>query len=274
MASLESSASLTKAGFAERYVLSTHLEDKVSPAAVPASWGEPGASLDLRPGRPSELVLTKRRSRGIKLGAHSDRRTRAELHHRFWQHELQAAELMCWAALRFPDTPESFRDGLFRIFQDEVRHMSLYQAHIESLGFGLSDFEVRDWFWDRVPACQTPVQFVALLGMGLEGANLDHTARFETWLRAVGDTQGAEIQRQVGREEIAHVRFATRWFHTWTGKVDFETWRAQLPAPLSPMLMRGKTIERDKRLRAAYPSEFLDRLAAYEPNDRAPSESP
>src|SRR5690606_31833324 len=103
-----------------------------------------------------------------------DPRARARLLHTFWFHELQAAELMCWALLKFPESEPAFREGLLRIWRDEVRHMGLYQAHIESLGFRLGDFEVRDWFWHRVPTCHNPTMFVALLGMGLEAANLEH----------------------------------------------------------------------------------------------------
>ena len=143
--------------------------------------------------------------------------------------------------------------------------MSMYQQHIEAMGFKLGDFLIRDWFWDRIPTCQSPLQFVALLGMGLEGANLDHTARFASWLRTVGDEKGAEIQEQVGREEVAHVRFATRWFRTWSGGVDFDAWCAALPAPLSPLLMRGKTIQIEPRLKAEFPAEFVKSLQSWEP---------
>ena len=46
---------------------------------------------------------------------------RAELLHTFLHHELQAAELMCWAILAFPETPEAFRLGLLGVARDEIR---------------------------------------------------------------------------------------------------------------------------------------------------------
>lgn len=177
---------------------------------------------------------------------------------------------MCWAILAYPQAPEEFRKGLLRIFKDEVRHMKMYQDYIESLGFSLGQFEVRDWFWERVPTCDSPLQFVAFLGMGLEGANLDHTARFSAWLRTVGDTKGAELQEQVGREEIAHVRFANRWFETWTGGIDFEQWRKTLPPPLSPLLLRGKNIQVSARLKAEFPLAFVESLRDWKPDQACP----
>jgi uncharacterized ferritin-like protein (DUF455 family) len=193
-------------------------------------------------------------------------KNRARLIHKFWHHELQAAELMCWALLKFCDAELEFRRGLLRIARDELRHMSLYQDHIERLGFGLGDFAVRDWFWERVPTCETKLQFVALMGMGLEAANLEHTTRFAQWFERVGDYQGAELQRRVGREEIAHVRFGVLWFRTWSGNDDFATWSNALPKPLTPLLMRGKTLDRSARRAARMSDAFLDDLASWQPS--------
>lgn len=251
--------------WARDYLTSVTLAEKVEPAPPPEGWDSGYPSEDLRPGRPKELTLTLKKPKSVKLGALSRPEVRASLNHKFWHHELQAAELMCWAILRFPETPREFRDGLVRIIRDEVRHMRMYQEQIESLGFQLGQFEVRDWFWERIPTCETPLQFVALLGMGLEGANLDHTARFARWLRAAGDEAGARIQEQVGREEVAHVRFATRWFRTWAGSVDFDRWCAALPPPLTPLLMRGKQVQMEPRLKAEFPQAFLDSLARWTP---------
>jgi uncharacterized ferritin-like protein (DUF455 family) len=265
------SGPLTVEEWARLYIECSDLSGKISPALPPKRWAPDRAPLDPRPGRPPELEVSLKKPRTFKQGALVRAEARAALHHKFWHHELQAAELMCWALLRFPDTPQEFREGLLRIFRDEVRHMGMYQAHIESLGFALGDYPVRDWFWERIPTCETPVQFVALLGMGLEGANLDHTARFSTWLRSVGDLEGATIQEQVGREEVAHVRFATRWFRAWTGDVDFDEWCAALPEPLTPLLMRGKTLQMEPRLKAEFPQAFLTSLERWEPEPHKPS---
>lgn len=262
----EGPLSTTVERWALDYVLSTDLDWKKSPPPVPERWAPAPEALPLgAPGRPAELHVTLDKPKSVKLGALQKPEARARLLHKFWHHELQAAELMCWALLRFPETEQEFRRGLLRICRDEIRHMSLYEEHIQALGFRVGDFPVRDWFWERVPTCRTPLQFVALLGMGFEAANLEHTPRFAGWFRAVGDEAGALLQEQVGREEVAHVRFATRWFRTWSGSADFDVWQRNLPAPLTPLLLRGKTINRLGRLRAGMDEAFIDQLEAWRP---------
>jgi len=218
-----------------------------------------------RPARPAPFVCARFRRKTPGREALRAPARRAELMHTFLHHELQAAELFCWAILAFPDAPDSFRRGLASIARDEVRHMTLYRDHLAQLGHAFGDFPVRDWFWERVPSAKNPVEFVATLGIGFEGGNLDHAPRFAQWFRAVGDESGARLQERIFEEEIAHVRFSLVWFRKWTGSCDFRSWAAQLPPPLSPTLMKGQPIERNGRRRSGFPDRFLDDLAAWEP---------
>ncbi|MFO0555941.1 MAG: DUF455 family protein [Polyangiaceae bacterium] len=166
---------------------------------------------DLRPGRGPAFVLAKKGLRSTGRTAFQGVKRRAELLHTFLHHELQAAELMAWALVAFPDAPEEARRGLVRIHGDEVRHMRMYVAALRELGVAPGDLPVRDWFWERVPRVTSIDAFFATLGIGFEGANLDHAVRFEKRLRDAGDERAARVQAVVGREEIEHVRFALRW---------------------------------------------------------------
>jgi uncharacterized ferritin-like protein (DUF455 family) len=143
--------------------------------------------------------------------------------------------------------------------------MRLYRGHLDALGAGYGDFPVRDWFWQRVPSCPTAAHFVATLGVGFEGANLDHAARFAARFRAVGDEAGAALQERVAREEVPHVRFAAAWFRRFAGELDFEAWRAHLPPPLSPILMRGAPLAVAARREAGLSAGFIDELARWSP---------
>lgn len=250
------------------YILSTTLEHKLAPPPVPERWEEhPPVRRLTAPGRPPELRVVSRaeKTRGLKapLG-------RARALHTFFHHELQAAELMAWAVLAFADAPRDFRQGLLRIALDEVRHMRMYEQQIVRLGHRVGEFPVRDWFWSRVPSCPDPASFVAVMGLGLESANLDHSAEFAARFRAAGDEEGARVQELVGREELAHVRFGVRWFQHFTGGLDFDTWCRSLPAPLSPLLMRGDPMQREARLRAGQTDAFLDQLARFRARESEP----
>ncbi|HWZ89833.1 MAG TPA: DUF455 family protein [Polyangiaceae bacterium] len=252
--------------WAEHYVRTTALSFKIAPPGVPTEFRSAATPVRLSaPGRPSEFRTARRGERTPKLEALKEPHYRARALHAFFHHELQAAELMCWALLAFSDAELEFRKGLLGICLDEIRHMNLYREHIEALGSKIGDFGVRDWFWKRVPACQTKLAFVSVMGMGLEAANLEYAGDFAARFRLVSDERGAAIQERIAKEEIAHVSFATRWFARWTGGCDFETWAAQLPPPLSPWVMHGSPIAEQARQRAGMSAEFVAALAAYVP---------
>ena len=213
------------------------------------------------PGRPPELALRARAPRTPGPGALRDARARARLLHTFLHHELQAAELFAWAALAFPRTPRAFRTGLLRLCQEELAHLGLYAEHLARLGYAVGAFPVRDWLWERVSAVADARGFVALLGLGLEGANLDHSARFAAALRTAGDADAARILERIERDEVGHVAFAARWFAELSGApLDYARWRAALPAPLTPALLRGRPLNRGARARAGFDEAFLARL--------------
>jgi len=255
--------------WAWRFLRTEVLCEKLDPPAPPAefsAWKAPEElGKSLRPGRPSELDVLKKAPKTPRPGALVDPKVRAGLLASFHHHELQAAELFCWALLVYSGTPEPFRRGLVKLATDEIRHMGMYRRHIERLGHSIEEFGVRDWFWERVPLCEGPAEFCAVLGLGFEGANLDHSTVFAERFREVGDEEGARLQEVVGEEEIEHVRFARRWFQELAGELSFDAWRERLPEPLSPVLMKGPVMDHAARRRAGYEDGFLEELESWQP---------
>ena len=172
---------------------------------------------------------------------------------------------MAWALLRFPYTERAFRKGLLRICHDEVRHMQLYAQVLTDRGVAVGQYPVRDWFWKRIPTCETPLQFVSLMGLGVEAANLEHSQRFAQAFEAAGDDAATAVQRRVEEEEVSHVAFGRYWFERWNGALTFDRWCHQLPAPLSPLLMRALPLNVTARTRAGMTTAFLNDLADWAP---------
>lgn len=258
----------TVEAWAWQYIHTMDLNQKRFPTQPPSLWEDGQVARRIAsPGRPPELEVVARSPRTPKPGALIRDKVRAQLFHTFWHHELQAAELFAWALLAFPQTPLEFRQGLLGILQDEVRHMALYEGHLAKLGFQVGSFPVRDWFWQRVPMAEEPEEFVALVSLGLESGNLDHGALFAPRLRIAGDAEAAAIVDQISLDEEAHVAFGVLWFPRLMGKTtyDFEAWRRALPKPLSPILFRGKPLDRKARARAGQSDSFMDALAEWTP---------
>lgn len=274
-----STAEPPPAGTLERwcwdFILESELERKLSPGAPPAlelgsSWEAAPRPLRLQaPGRPREWQLVGRSRRTPKLAALVQPEARCRLLHTFLHHELQAAELFAWAYLAFPETPREFRAGLLRLCGEELGHLALYREHLVRLGGALGRHGARDWFWERALTCETPASFLAFQGLGLEGANLDHSARFAAGFRAAGDEVGAGLLERVGRDEERHVAFAIHWFEFFRGALNYEAWCQALPAPLTPAVFKGNVMNLSARSRAGMGAEFLKSLGR-EPPARGP----
>ncbi|MFO0684636.1 MAG: DUF455 family protein [Sandaracinus sp.] len=234
----------------------------VPPLARDAAWRPARLTA---PGRPPALVRTTKRKKTPRAGALARPEKRAELLHVFAHHELQAAELFAWAILAFADAPEPFVRGLAALAGDEARHFAAYEVELARLGHPYGAFPVRDWFWERAPSIDSPASFCAFVGLGLESANLDHTRRFEAELRAAGDDAAADLTAAIGREEIAHVRFAVRWFAQLGEPLDLDAFVRALPPPLSPILFRGRPLDREARREAGWPDAVMDALERWQP---------
>lgn len=249
------------------FVLAREPRTKLGPAAAPdvnddASWCEDGVVRRLAaPGRPGEWRVTARTEGAAKAGALVRVDERVRMLHLFAHHELQAAELFAWALLAFPETPRAFRAGLVKLCGEELRHLHAYVGRIEELGGRFGDHAVRDWFWERVGGCRTALEFVAFQGIGLEGANLEHAARWSELFRRAGDERSAQLVDEVERDEIGHVAFARHWFAALGGgEPTFERWAASLPAPLTPSLFHGTPLNREARRLAGFDERFLEQL--------------
>jgi uncharacterized ferritin-like protein (DUF455 family) len=215
------------------------------------------------PVRPAHLTIVPAvRVRVPPVAGMGDVQQRARILHALANHELQAAELFAWAVLAFADTPVAFRRGLVTILSEEQLHLELYLGRLRALGYEFGDFPVTGHFWNRIGDCHSPLEFISMMGLTFENANLDFAGEYARAARRVGDHETAVVLEQVHEDEIRHVAFAWRWLLRWKRPND-DAWTAyvsSLRKPLSPGRARGKEMDRKSRERAGIDAAFIDRL--------------
>jgi len=225
------------------------------------------------PARDAALAWSATRS-DVPQGDLSDPQRRAALLHAFANHELLAIELFALMLLRFPDAPQAFRRGLASTLQDEQRHLRLYVDRLEALGVPFGSLPLNRYLWDAMAELPDPLQFVTVMALTFEQANLDHMQSTAVALREVGDSESAAILERIGREEVQHVALGLRWFERWRAAEE-TTWEAYtrlLPPPLTPRRARGDAVWEEGRLRAGLSPDFVRELKVFSSSRGRPAD--
>ena len=226
-------------------------------------WGEvldsPGREGVLKPGRRASSAFPKH----AEIMKHQHARGR--LLHYFANHELLAIETMAYVLLRFPEAPESFRKGVFRILQEEQSHFSSYLERMNDYGVEFGSVPLNLYFWNTLKTISSPLDFVTRMSLTFEQANLDFALEYaELFEREIDDPKTAAILRVVHDEEIRHVEHGWKWFQAWRDPAknsDFEAYRAALPFPMSPRRARGaKLFAAESRRKAGMSESFIEEI--------------
>ena len=268
---------MTIGQFAEQILYSDSLDLKLSsPSGFMHANSEPKTRVfqtPLFPMRPKGLELGRPQT-GLPSNQKQNFPTRSSLAtgrarglvlHFFANHELLALELMAVALLKWPDAPEGFRMGLIRTMQEEQSHMRLYLQRMGELGVEFGETRLNSFFWDCLKDLKSPAEFAAAMAMTFEQANIDFALHYEKIFAEEGDTISAAVMRQVREEEIGHVKHGVVWFDRWRPKAEslFKEWQNHLTFPITPARAKGLTFDREGRLRAGLPSEFIDELETH-----------
>ncbi|HZV02189.1 MAG TPA: DUF455 family protein [Planctomycetota bacterium] len=252
----------------ESIVLGETLAEKLAPRPADLIDDERGAPTKIRaPGRPRELAFASVRTPMPRPNALASAEKRAVALHRFANHELQAIEIMAWAILAFPDAPADFRAGLLATLEDEQAHLGLYVARLDALGTPFGSLPVNDYFWKKVGDLESPLHYLAAMGLTFEAANLDHSLAYEEAFARAGDRESAAIVARVHEDEVGHVRFAVSWVNRWkrAGQSDLGCYLEHVRFPLGLNRARGPVVQREPRERAGFSDEFLEAV------ERAPA---
>jgi uncharacterized ferritin-like protein (DUF455 family) len=170
---------------------------------------EPLNALPGRPNKPELVYATQ-----VKFRSMATPEGRAALIHALAHIELNAVNIALDAIWRFADMPLGYYSDWLSVAQDEARHFSLLQEHLNELGFQYGDFTAHNGLWDMVESTKQDVLArMALVPRTLEARGLDASPQVRNKLRSAGDKKGADIVSIILSDEIGHVAIGNTWYN-------------------------------------------------------------
>jgi len=216
------------------------------------------------PSRPVGMEF-QRHSRKEKLPSLQDHRNkdnRAVCLHRFAGHELLAVEIMAYALLAFPEAPKHFRKGLANTLKEEQEHVKLYIDRLTAMGVTFGDMPLYKHFWSYVPHLKTPSQYVSVMSLTFEMANLDFAPMYRDSFAKHGDIESAKLMNRILEDEISHVSFGYQWLKKLKSETetDWEAWRSNVPDSLPVKRACGFIFQENPRKEAKLPDLWIDEM--------------
>ncbi len=219
------------------------------------------------PGRDNKIQFSSDQLKFPKKGGLKLKEKRGLALHFFANHELLAIEIMC-AAILYLDVPKEdefkIRKGLLATIKDEQKHFLLYQNRMKDFAKEFGSYPINDFFWRQFQKINTFSEYLAMMALTFEGANLDFAKYYSEVFREIGDLETARIMDIVYRDEITHVAFGGHWFSKWRqNQTVWEYFVDNLPSFVSPARAKGIIFDREGREKAGLDKDFIDQLENY-----------
>ncbi len=226
---------------------------------------------------PISIPKLPQRNASIKFSEKSLRFPRGHFHedekkaialHSFANHELLAIEMMAAALSLYPhhtDELRRFKLGVISSLKDEQKHFRLYVKQLNKLGYEFGDFPLNDFFWSQMDSLKTPSQYLAVMALTFEAANLDFAHFYKHIFLELGETEIANVLDIVLEDEISHVNLGVTYLNKWRAdKSLWDYYQMSLPWPLTPARSKGKHFIEHVRLKARMDTEFIQKLKNYD----------
>lgn len=247
--------------WAARILAADSLEEKL---LDPGEWTDqdPGPALFWNePCRPAGMGFSKhsRKDKLPPLHEHGQKDKRAVCLHRFAGHELLAVEIMAYALLAFPDAPKGFRRGIVHTLREEQQHVRLYLQRLEKMGVRFGDLPLYRHFWSYTPHLRNPIQYLSVMSLTFEMANLDFAPYYGASFAKQGDIESAALMQQIFQDELGHVSFGYNWLKKLKpeNQESWQTWVNALPPRMGPERSCGPTFFEAHRRMAGIPEEWI-----------------
>lgn len=257
--------------FAKEIIHGERIEDKLlglDAERLPLSF-EKAAPLEKvqKPNRTQKIALSEKQVRFPRGHFHIPEKKAIALNS-FANHELLAIEIMAKMLVEFPHHTEEeklFKKGIISALKDEQKHLQLYVSRLNEIGYELGDFPLNDYFWRQSMSINSRAEYLSVMSITFEGANLDFAALYRDLFLEVDDKKSADILETVLKDEISHVAFGMHWLGKWREeKSIWQYYLDNLPFPLTPARARGKTFNKVDRLKAKMDEGFLSELLGFD----------
>lgn len=257
--------------FAQKILSGESLEDKMLESPIDwDQWKE--FDLPSLPGRKGKLTFSDNQPKFPKANRLNEIDKKAMALHSFANHELLATEMMAAALLIYPhytDEDLRFKKGILTALKDEQKHLSLYIGRLNELGYAFGDFPLNGFFWRQMEKLKTPSQYMALMSLTFEAANLDFAQYYAKIFRSFGDERTANVLDIVLEDEISHVALGSFWMKKWReDKNLWDYYLESLPWPLTPARSRGIDFDPGLHARAIGDEHFIASLISYDDDFR------
>lgn len=226
------------------------------------------------PSRPIGMEFKKhsRKEKLPKLHEHASADKRAICLHRFAGHELLAVEVMAYALLAFPEAPKHFRKGLANTLKEEQEHVRLYTKRLLEMGIQFGDMPLYKHFWAYTKFLHSPLEYVSVMSLTFEMANLDFAPLYEQSFLAHGDLDSARLMRQIFEDEISHVSFGMHWLNKMKSPLEssWNCWRDHTTDYLPVSRARGILLQEEPRKKAGVPQDWIEEFKKVSPKSKVP----
>lgn len=189
--------------------------------------------------------------------------------HCFANHELLAMELFAWAQIHFFEA-QSLKGIWYQTMLEEQSHLNLYIDRIEQLGYSFGDFPLNSFFYATVTKSKTPSEFMALMNLTFEQANLDFAQYYRDIFAGFGDTASANIMQTILEDEILHIRRGIPYMNQKAKESNLSFWDYYLHSlkdtSITPARAKGIHFNKDCRIQANIPMDCITELQNYNDN--------
>lgn len=252
--------------YAREILMGETLESKLINS--PINWSEwTDFKLPASPGRNGRIQFSAESMKFPKAGLLNQDDKKAMALHSFANHELLAIEMMAAALLVYPhntDEDVRFKKGIVTALKDEQKHLMLYIRRLNELGYEFGDFPLNDFFWRQMEKLTTASQYVSVMSLTFEAANLDFAQYYRDVFKRNGDDRTAQIMDIVLEDEISHVAFGAHWMKSWRkDQTLWDYYRNSLPWPVTPARSKGIGFDRALHLKAVTDSDFVQNLSDF-----------